>query len=989
MKKTYILRCLFFGIFLFSTLQIVNAQQSVARQWNDALLEAIRNDFARPTVHSRNLFHTSVAMYDSWAVYDDTASTFILGKTVRGFNCPFDGIAMPADIQAAREETISYAMFRLLNYRFASSPGGITTLNNFSALFNTLGYNANNFSTNYSTGSPAALGNYIASQIIAFGLQDGANEQGAYENLFYEATNPPLITNFSGNPNIIDPNRWQPLTLDLFIDQSGNPFPFNTPDFLGPEWGQVTPFALSEEDLTLQHRDGDVYWTYHDPGYPPYLDTTAVGGISEEYKWNFSLVSIWSSQLDPESSNDTLWDISPASIGNIEVQDYPTTVEGLRNFYNLEEGGDYSPGHTMNPVTGQPYAPQMVSRADYGRVLAEFWADGPDSETPPGHWFTLLNYVNDHPLFEKRYRGQGDILDDLEWDVKAYFMMGGTVHDAAVTAWGIKGWYDYIRPISAIRYMAGLGQSTSDTLPSYHPGGIPLVEGYIELVDSTDTQDSLAGVNFENVGKIKVLAWKGPDYITDPDTEFAGVGWILADDWWPYQRPSFVTPPFAGYVSGHSTFSRAAAEVMTMLTGDAFFPGGMGEFLATQNEFLVFEEGPSTDLTLQWATYRDASDQCSLSRIWGGIHPPADDIPGRLMGIEIGVDAFNLAETYFFIDEDQDGYFNFEDCDDTNADINPGASELCNGLDENCNNLIDEDTDIYTYYLDADEDTFGDINMPFDTCQSFAPANYVNNSWDCDDTNADINPDAAEACDDIDNNCNTEVDEGLALNTYYLDADEDTFGDANDTVATCHDLAPVGYVTNSEDCDDSNAAINPDAVEACDGLDNDCNTMIDDGLPVFTYYFDSDQDTYGNPEDSIEICEETPPDGYVLNSMDCDDYNNTINPDATEIINNGIDEDCIDGDFMVGVADNTFDEQIQLFPNPFLDKLTIRTDYQGELIIQVLSGDGRLISKSTLLLENGSNSIDFGQMASGIYFVVISNTEGTKRYFEKVIKQKN
>ncbi|MFT5385510.1 MAG: hypothetical protein ACI81W_002918, partial [Saprospiraceae bacterium] len=194
MKKTYILRCLFFGIFLFSTLQIVNAQQSVARQWNDALLEAIRNDFARPTVHSRNLFHTSVAMYDSWAVYDDTASTFILGKTVRGFNCPFDGIAMPADIQAAREETISYAMFRLLNYRFASSPGGITTLNSFSDLFNTLGYNANNFSTNYSTGSPAALGNYIASQIIAFGLQDGANEQGAYENLFYEATNPPLIT---------------------------------------------------------------------------------------------------------------------------------------------------------------------------------------------------------------------------------------------------------------------------------------------------------------------------------------------------------------------------------------------------------------------------------------------------------------------------------------------------------------------------------------------------------------------------------------------------------------------------------------------------------------------------------------------------------------------------------------------------------------------------------------------------------------------------
>ncbi|MFV9552626.1 hypothetical protein ACNG5D_15995, partial [Algibacter sp. PT7-4] len=97
-------------------------------------------------------------------------------------------------------------------------------------------------------------------------------------------------------------------------------------------------------------------------------------------------------------------------------------------------------------------------------------------------------------------------------------------------------------------------------------------------------------------------------------TDTAGVGWILSEDWWPYQRPSFVTPPFAGYVSGHSTYSRAAAEVMTLITGDEYFPGGIGEFQARQNEFLVFEEGPSVDVVLQWATYRDASDQCSLSR---------------------------------------------------------------------------------------------------------------------------------------------------------------------------------------------------------------------------------------------------------------------------------------------------------------------------------------------------------------------------------------
>ena len=87
--------------------------------------------------------------------------------------------------------------------------------------------------------------------------------------------------------------------------------------------------------------------------------------------------------------------------------------------------------------------------------------------------------------------------------------------------------------------------------------------------------------------------------------------------------------------------------MMTLLTGDAFFPGGMGEFHAPANEFLVFEDGPSVDIVLQWATYRDASDQTSLSRIWGGIHPPADDIPGRIIGEKIGVDAFQLAERYF------------------------------------------------------------------------------------------------------------------------------------------------------------------------------------------------------------------------------------------------------------------------------------------------------------------------------------------------------
>jgi hypothetical protein len=1029
---------LFFG--LLFTFQGAMAQHSVARQWNDLMLESIRNDFARPTVHARNLFHVSAAMYDAWAAFDEEAQPFFLGRTVGNYTCDFDEMPTATDIQAAREEAITYAAYRLLRYRFQNSPGAFEMYQQYNAKMDELGFDKFFLSQDYISGPPAALGNYIAQQIINFGQQDGSNEANDYGNLYYEPVNDPLVM-MSGEPNIMnDPNRWQPLTLDVFIDQSGNEIPFNTPDFLGPEWGNVVPFSLTLEDATIHQRDGDLYWVYKDPGPPPYTQPDG-GGLTDEYLWNFSMVSVWSGHLDP--ADETEWDISPGALGNIPLEEYPTTIAGLRGFYNYLDGGDPSTGHDLNPTTGMPYEPNMVKRSDYGRVLAEFWADGPDSETPPGHWFTLLNYVNDHPAVVKKFRGEGDILPDLEWDVKSYLVMGGTMHDVAISAWGIKGWYDYLRPVSAIRSMAAKGQSSDPNGTNYHPEGMPLVPGYIHMVN---IGDPLAGSNDEHVGKIKLYAWRGPDFISEPDTDVAGVGWILAEDWWPYQRPSFVTPPFAGYVSGHSTYSRAAAELMTLLTGDKFFPGGMGEFHVEQNEFLVFEDGPSEGFTLQWATYQDASDQCSLSRIWGGIHPAADDIPGRLIGYDIGHEGFAFAERFFYRDEDGDGYTSNIDCDDNNDQVYPGAPELCDGLDNDCNGMDDDNIEVYTYYRDADNDTFGDAAITMEVCDLTPPAGFVTNDGDCDDTNDAINPNASEICDGLDNNCNGMDDDGLPLNTYYRDADSDTYGDGGVWIQSCDDIAPAGYVANEDDCNDLDTAINPGASEICDGLDNNCNGSNDDGLALNTYYRDGDGDSFGNAAVSIERCGDTAPEGYVANDQDCDDSNSEIHPGASEICDgkdndcNGMDDDGLaittyyrdnDGDTFgdaasvvevcqqwapEGYVDNNLDcddsnsavhplafdtpdngidedcsgvdlfQETKVFPNPANNVVFIHYNYVGKLNVQVIAADGRVARETTLNFENNAASVDLQGLVQGLYFISLLDNDNKRLMYEKVLK---
>ena len=571
---------------------------SVARRWNEVTLAAIRNDLPAPTVHARNLYHTSAAMFDAWAAYDkDAIGVFVSEK----HSAP--------NIDAARDEAISYAAYRVLEARYIDSIGATETIPILDSLMVELCYPLDTTDTTGDT--PAALGNRIARTILEAGLVDGSNEAEGYA-ADYEPVNPPLVVRASGT-TMIDPNRWQPLAIENMVSQNGIELDNGVQEFIDPHWGFVTGFALPPPTSI---------GVPIDPGAPPNLGDPSTDQI---FKDDAVEVIAFSRLLDPTDA--PMVDISPASQGDNPIG----TQDGT--------------GYALNPVTGQPYEPLVVNEADFARVLAEFWADGPDSETPPGHWNALANEVSDLLDEELRIGGEGEPIDRLEWDIKLYLALNGANHDAAIAAWGSKGYYDYVRPISMIRWMGGLGQSSEPGGDSFNPDGLPLRDGLVEVI--TDTSAALGERHArlaDHVGEVAVLAYVGNP--SDLEADIGGVDWIRAVDWVPYQSPTFVTPSFAAYVSGHSAFSRASAEVLSAITGSEYFPGGLGEW-RIEADWLKFEAGPSAPVTLQWATYMDASDQAGISRLYGGIHVRADDFQGRIIGAQIGEAAWDLARTHF------------------------------------------------------------------------------------------------------------------------------------------------------------------------------------------------------------------------------------------------------------------------------------------------------------------------------------------------------
>ncbi|MFT5584796.1 MAG: hypothetical protein ACI9VR_002383 [Cognaticolwellia sp.] len=299
---------------------------------------------------------------------------------------------------------------------------------------------------------------------------------------------------------------------------------------------------------------------------------------------------------------------------------------------------------------------------------------------------------------------------------------------------------------------------------------------------------------------------------------------------------------------------------------------------------------------------------------------------------DVSVDTGGLVDTGTFVDEDGDGVGAAQDCDDSDAAIFPDAEEICDGVDNDCDGVVDTDAvDAETWYIDSDGDGFGSgagttaceppfgtvatdgdcddgdtayyPGAPEDDCADPADYNcdgsvgYEDADGDgyaaceeCDDSSADISPDAEEICDGQDNDCNGFVDEATAIDagTWYADSDADGYGDPDNTELGCD--APSGYLDNDQDCDDTSADVNPSATEICNSVDDDCNGSVDDdAVDAPTWYTDADADSYGNPDSSVRDCSQ--PTGAVADATDCDDADASINPAGSEVCNTQ-DDDC-------------------------------------------------------------------------------------------------
>ncbi|WP_299676111.1 DUF6851 domain-containing protein [uncultured Roseobacter sp.] len=485
-------------------------QQSLVAQWNEVMLEAIREGGAKPTATTYQLHLVSSAVYDAWAAFDPEAY---------GYYSEIDtGLAAT---EANKAEAVSFAAYVALSALF---PDESDRFDDFMA---DLGYDPADAVPG--TGRAAGLGALAAQNVFAARAEDGANANNDFADTsgYVPINSADPASGRAPGGDDFDPNHWQPLRVPTGTVTDANGVPIVDNDdpasyvdqvALTPHWGSVDSFALSSGD---QFR----------PDAPPQL-------------------------------------------------------------------GDFSPyvdGTGTVTTNDQAYRDQIAeviavsaNLTDAQKVIAELWADGPRTESPPGHWNQI---AQDIALRD----GHG-----IDEDAKLFFALNAAVFDAGIATWEAKYTYDYVRPQSAIRDLF-----------------------YDQQIE----------------------AWGGVNQ---------GRQTILGQDWQPYQNVTFVTPPFPEYVSGHSTFSMAAARTIASFVGsDAYYDGaslsnydldgvpGIDLLGRYETSELVFEEfGAGPPVVLQWETLTEAAEEAGISRLYGGIHIQ----DGNLNGLEVGKQVAAQAE---------------------------------------------------------------------------------------------------------------------------------------------------------------------------------------------------------------------------------------------------------------------------------------------------------------------------------------------------------
>jgi hypothetical protein len=445
--------------------------QNVLIQWNELVLEAIRQTKPGPPMVARSIAIVYTSIYDAWAAYDSVAKPTRIGIAQR---------PVAENTTSNKETAIHYAAFKSLSDQFAS----VRSI--FVEKMIALGLDPNNNSTALNT--PIGVGNQAANLVLTFRQTDGSNESGNYaDNTNYQSVNPVLNPLFESSVEDIPfPDRWQRL---VYLTPDNRPA---SPQYIAPHWGNVIPFALTSGS---QFRPS-----------PPQLLTS---------------------------------------------QDF---LDQAKHVINIQ-------AH-LTPTQ---------------KVIAEYWADGPRSELPPGHWCIFTSFVVERDNL------------NLDESVKIFFAVSNAIFDASIATWEAKRIYDYSRPITQIRYLFR--------------------------------------------GKT-IKAWGG-----------AGRGTIKINGefWRPFQVNTFPTPPFAEYISGHSAFSMAAAEVLKRFTNSDKF----GYFYMQQKPLAADPTENVIGITMRWNTFRQAALDAGESRLYGGIHFYEGNVAGLELGKRVGENAFIKAQQFW------------------------------------------------------------------------------------------------------------------------------------------------------------------------------------------------------------------------------------------------------------------------------------------------------------------------------------------------------